>query len=51
MDDPNRKPILEVKGVSKSFGAVQALRDVDFEVFNGEVVGLLAIMELENRRL
>lgn len=35
------QPILEVKGVSKSFGAVQALEDVDFEVYSGEVVGLV----------
>jgi D-xylose transport system ATP-binding protein len=41
MDQSNEKPILEVHGVSKSFGAVQALRDVDFEVYTGEVVGLV----------
>jgi D-xylose transport system ATP-binding protein len=41
MDDSDRKPILEVHGVSKSFGAVQALQDVDFEVYAGEVVGLV----------
>jgi D-xylose transport system ATP-binding protein len=28
-------------GVSKAFGAVQALKDVDFEVWAGEVVGLV----------
>mgnify|MGYP001092779627 CR=1 FL=1 len=36
-----KKPVLEVKGVSKKFGAIQALKDVDFEVFYGEVVGLV----------
>jgi D-xylose transport system ATP-binding protein len=36
-----RKPILELKGISKSFGAVQALSDVDFEVYPAEVVALL----------
>ncbi len=41
MDRSNEKPILEVHGVSKSFGAVQALRDVDFEIYAGEVVGLV----------
>ena len=41
MDDRDREPILEVHGVSKSFGAVQALQDVDFEVYAGEVVGLV----------
>jgi D-xylose transport system ATP-binding protein len=30
-----------MKNISKAFGAVQALRDVDFEVFSGEVVGLV----------
>ena len=33
--------ILEVKGISKNFGAVQALDDVDFNVHAGEVVGLV----------
>ncbi len=35
------KPLLELKGVSKSFGAVQALSKVDFEVHVGEVVALV----------
>jgi D-xylose transport system ATP-binding protein len=30
-----------VKGISKSFGAVQALTEVDFEVYRGEVVALV----------
>src|SRR5688572_6510142 len=34
-------PILELKGVSKSFGAVQALYKVDFEVRRGEVMALV----------
>jgi D-xylose transport system ATP-binding protein len=34
-------PTLELRGVSKRFGAVQALCDVDLEVFPGEVVGLV----------
>ncbi len=36
-----RRPILEMKGISKSFGAVRALTDVDFEVYAGEVVALV----------
>jgi D-xylose transport system ATP-binding protein len=32
---------LEVKGVTKRFGAVEALTDVDFEVHAGEVVALV----------
>jgi D-xylose transport system ATP-binding protein len=41
MEAPLKKPILQLHGVSKRFGAVQALQDVDFEVYHGEVVGLV----------
>ena len=41
MDEKPRSPILELKGISKRFGAVQALNNVDFEVFSGEVVALV----------
>ena len=34
-------PILECRGVSKAFGAVQALYNVDFEVRPGEVMALV----------
>jgi D-xylose transport system ATP-binding protein len=34
-------PALELRDVSKSFGAVQALQDVDFEVRSGEVMALV----------
>ena len=34
-------PILQLKGVSKSFGAVRALWDVDFHVSRGEVMALV----------
>jgi D-xylose transport system ATP-binding protein len=34
-------PVLALKGVSKSFGPVKALSDVDFEVHPGEVVALV----------
>src|SRR5881394_1421548 len=33
--------LLELRGVSKSFGSVQALTDVDFEVRDGEVMALV----------
>jgi D-xylose transport system ATP-binding protein len=36
-----RTPLLALKGVSKSFGAVQALTDVDLEVYAGEVLALV----------
>jgi D-xylose transport system ATP-binding protein len=35
------KPLLELRGVSKSFGSVQALTDVDLEVRSGEVMALV----------
>jgi D-xylose transport system ATP-binding protein len=34
-------PLLELRGVSKAFGSVQALTDVDFEVGAGEVMALV----------
>jgi D-xylose transport system ATP-binding protein len=34
-------PTLELRGISKSFGSVQALTDVDFEVREGEVMSLV----------
>ena len=36
----NDTPILELRDISKSFGSVQALIDVDFEVRAGEVMAL-----------
>ncbi len=33
--------LLEMKGIEKSFGKVQALKGVDFKIDEGEVVGLL----------
>lgn len=37
----DRTPLLEVKGISKAFPGVQALKDVDFEIYPGEVVALI----------
>ena len=34
-------PILELRGVNKSFGMVHVLRDVDFAVYPGEVTALV----------
>ena len=36
-----RRPILELRGISKHYGAVEALTDVDFEVYASEVVALV----------
>jgi len=41
MSEPPRRPLLELRGISKRFGAVQALSEVDFEVYPAEVVGLV----------
>jgi len=38
---PSGEPRLRLRGISKSFGAVRALYKVDFEVNDGEVVGLV----------
>jgi len=37
----SESPILQLRGISKSFGSVQALTDVDFEVDHGEVMALV----------
>ena len=37
----SESPLLELRGISKSFGSVQALTDVDFEVREGEVMALV----------
>lgn len=38
---PDSVPLLELHGVSKRFGAVQALEDVDFEAHAGRVMALV----------
>ncbi len=35
------EPILEVRGVRKRYGSVEALRGVDFALRSGEIVGLV----------
>ncbi len=37
----NGAPLLDLRDISKSFGSVQALTDVDFEVRSGEVMALV----------
>ena len=36
-------PVLALRDISKSFGAVRALRDVSLELFPGEVLSLIHI--------
>ena len=38
---PTKQARLLMRGINKSFGAVRALTNVDFEVYDGEVVGLV----------
>ncbi|HXX89782.1 MAG TPA: ATP-binding cassette domain-containing protein [Acidimicrobiales bacterium] len=40
MAETNAEPLLRVQGISKSFGAVQALTDVDLDVPAGQVTAL-----------
>jgi ABC-type sugar transport system ATPase subunit len=35
------RPFMQLRGVCKRFGGVEALRDVDLEIHSGEVLGLL----------
>jgi D-xylose transport system ATP-binding protein len=37
----NKKIVLKVENISKSFGSVQALKDVSFDIFDDEIVGLV----------
>lgn len=41
MSGNGRKPVLELRGVSTHYGTIQMLRDVDIEVYEGEMVCLL----------
>ena len=36
-----KEPILELRGINKSFGVVHVLHDVDFQVYPGEVTALV----------
>ena len=41
VDRSDRPPMVEVRGLSKSYGAIHALRSADFELRAGEVMALL----------
>ncbi|WP_018602620.1 hypothetical protein [Mycobacterium sp. 155] len=38
---PIRTPILEARGLSRSFGNARALGGADFDIYPGEVVALI----------
>jgi len=37
----NAEPILQVRGLSKTFGGIQALSGVSFDVYPGEILGII----------
>lgn len=42
MSEPDySRPTLEVRNISKAFGAIQAVRDVSFDVYPGEILGVI----------
>jgi simple sugar transport system ATP-binding protein len=41
MNEANRTPIIEMRGIDKSFGPVRALSGVDFRLGHGEILGLV----------
>jgi simple sugar transport system ATP-binding protein len=41
MSDPQSTPIIEMRGVNKSFGAIRALNDVSLTLHPGEILGLV----------
>jgi simple sugar transport system ATP-binding protein len=41
MSDQSQTPLVEMRGIVKQFGSVEALRGVDFHVDHQEIVGLL----------
>ena len=41
MSVSNGTPVVEMRGISKSFGAIQALRDVELRLMPGEILGLV----------
>ena len=36
-----KEPVLQVNGLSKAFGGVQAVLNVDFTLFKGEIMGII----------
>ena len=39
--DPDIAPLIRISGVNKAFGAVAAVRDVDLDIYRGEIFSLL----------
>jgi len=43
----NKRPIVEMRNITKTFGSTRALRGVDFTVMHGEVHALWAVTARE----
>ena len=41
MTATNHTPLVEMRAISKAFGAIQALKDVDLQLMPGEILGLV----------
>lgn len=41
MNSNNQEPLVKMVDISKNFGKVRALKNVDFQIYNQEIVGLL----------
>jgi simple sugar transport system ATP-binding protein len=40
-EDMNKKPLIALKGISKTFGKVAANKDIDLDIYSGEIHALL----------
>jgi branched-chain amino acid transport system ATP-binding protein len=40
-ENARKTPILEVRNISKSFGAIEAVRGVSFDIYPGEILGVI----------
>ncbi|BAZ80101.1 ATP-binding cassette domain-containing protein [Sphaerospermopsis kisseleviana CS-549] len=38
---PNEEPLIELRGISKSFGKNKVLDDVDLQIYKGEAIGII----------
>ena len=40
-ENAQKTPILEVRNISKSFGAIEAVRGISFDIYPGEILGVI----------
>ena len=46
MTEQERVPLIELRNVSKSFGRLEAIKNLNLKIFEGESLGLLAVLRL-----